>query len=63
MPDGSRAFAASPDDNEMPGGMYRNQMWLPYPGDNVLLCLGMCGSWECGWVDTLAATISAARLT
>lgn len=42
-PDSRRAFAASPDDNEMPGGMYRNQMWLPYPGDNVLLCLGMCG--------------------
>ncbi len=23
----------------------------------------MCGSWECGWVDSLAATTSAARLT
>jgi CubicO group peptidase (beta-lactamase class C family) len=41
--DSREAFAASPDDNEMPGGMYRNQMWLPYPGDNVVLCLGMCG--------------------
>src|SRR4029077_4686903 len=39
---GSRAaFAASPDDNRMPGGMYRNQCWLPYPGNNVLLCLGI----------------------
>lgn len=23
----------------------------------------MCGSWECGWLDNLAATTSAARLT
>jgi CubicO group peptidase (beta-lactamase class C family) len=42
-PDSRQAFAASPDDTEMPGGMYRNQMWFPYPGTNVLLCLGMCG--------------------
>ncbi|GFG65286.1 hydrolase [Mycobacterium kubicae] len=42
-PDSRRAFAASPDDNEMPGGMYRNQMWFPYPGNNVVLCQGMCG--------------------
>ena len=37
------AFAASPDDNRMPGGMYRNQCWFPYPGNNVLLCLGIHG--------------------
>lgn len=42
-PDSRQAFAASPDDNEMPGGMYRNQMWFPYPGSNVVLCQGMCG--------------------
>lgn len=42
-PDSRQAFAASPDDTEMPGGMYRNQMWFPRPGDNVVLCLGMCG--------------------
>lgn len=42
-PDSRQAFVASPDDNEMPGGMYRNQMWLPYPGGNVVLCQGMCG--------------------
>ncbi|BCO35742.1 hydrolase [Mycobacterium heckeshornense] len=42
-PDSREAFAASPDDNPMPGGMYRNQMWSPYPGSNVVLCLGMCG--------------------
>lgn len=41
--DSRDAFAASPDDNRMPGGMYRNQCWFPYPGDNVLLCLGIHG--------------------
>ncbi|WP_068186679.1 serine hydrolase [Mycobacterium sp. UM_CSW] len=42
-PDSRDAFAASPDDTELPGGMYRNQVWLPYPDSNVALCLGMCG--------------------
>lgn len=42
-PDSREVFAASPDDTQLPGGMYRNQMWFPYPGDNVVLCLGMCG--------------------
>jgi hypothetical protein len=42
-PDSRHAFAASPDDNQMPGGMYRNQVWFPYPGSNVVLCQGMCG--------------------
>ncbi|BBX45030.1 serine hydrolase [Mycobacterium cookii] len=43
-PDSRHAFAASPDhDTDLPGGMYRNQMWFPYPGSNVVLCLGMCG--------------------
>ncbi len=42
-PDSRQAFAASPDDTELPGGMYRNQMWFPYPGSNIVLCLGMCG--------------------
>jgi CubicO group peptidase (beta-lactamase class C family) len=42
-PDSRQAFAASPDDTELPGGMYRNQMWFPAPGNNVVLCLGMCG--------------------
>jgi CubicO group peptidase (beta-lactamase class C family) len=41
--DSRQAFAARGDDNEMPGGMYRNQMWVPYPGDNVVLSLGMRG--------------------
>lgn len=42
-PDSREAFAASPDDNRMPGGMYRNQVWFPYPGNHVALCLGIHG--------------------
>ena len=34
---------APPKDSRMPGGMYRNQCWFPYPGSNVLLCLGIHG--------------------
>jgi len=41
--DSRQAFADCPDDNMMPGGMYRNKIWFPYPGDNVLLCLGIHG--------------------
>jgi len=42
-PDSREAFAYSPGDNRMPGGMYRNQVWFPYPGNDVLLCLGIHG--------------------
>ena len=42
-PDSRQAFAACPDNTDLPGGMYRNQMWIPYPGSDVVLCLGMCG--------------------
>lgn len=42
-PDSRAAFAACPQGTDMPGGMYRNQMWIPYLGNNVALCLGMCG--------------------
>ncbi|MGP9607017.1 serine hydrolase domain-containing protein [Glutamicibacter sp. AOP33-2CA-4] len=42
-PDSRDAFADGPVDNLMPGGMYRNQMWFPYPGDEVVLCLGIHG--------------------
>ena len=42
-PDSRQAFAACPEDTELPGGMYRNQVWIPYPGNNVALCLVMCG--------------------
>lgn len=41
--DSRDAFTYSPGDNRMPGGMYRNQIWLPYPGNDVLLCLGIHG--------------------
>jgi CubicO group peptidase (beta-lactamase class C family) len=41
--DSRAAFNASPDDTRMPGGMYRNQCWFPYRGNNVLLCLGIHG--------------------
>ncbi|HEU5265286.1 MAG TPA: serine hydrolase [Jatrophihabitans sp.] len=42
-PDSRAAFAACPVDNGMPGGMYRNQFWFPYPDDAVLLALGIHG--------------------
>lgn len=41
--DSREAFASSPGDNRMPGGMYRNQMWFPYAGNDVVLCLGIHG--------------------
>jgi CubicO group peptidase (beta-lactamase class C family) len=42
-PDSQQAFANSPTDTQMPGGMYRNQFWLPYTDGNVLLSLGIHG--------------------
>ena len=59
-PDSRQAFAASPDDTELPGGMYRNQVWFPYPGSNVLMCLGMCG--QMIYVNR-AAEVVAAKLS
>ncbi|HUO39403.1 MAG TPA: serine hydrolase [Mycobacterium sp.] len=59
-PDSRQAFAASPDDNRMPGGMYRNQVWFPCPGSNVVLCLGMCG--QMIYVNR-AAEVVAAKLS
>jgi CubicO group peptidase (beta-lactamase class C family) len=53
---GSReAFAASPTDTRMPGGMYRNTFWVPYPGPAVLLCLGIHG--QMVYVDTAARVV------
>jgi CubicO group peptidase (beta-lactamase class C family) len=55
---GSRAaFAACPGDTELPGGMYRNQVWVPYPGSNVVLCLGMCG--QMIYVNRAAEVVAA----
>ena len=42
-PDSRDAFAASPGEYLMPGGMYRNQLWFPYAGSDVVLCLGIHG--------------------
>ncbi|WP_234821490.1 serine hydrolase domain-containing protein [Mycolicibacter virginiensis] len=56
-PDSRQAFAASPDDTGMPGGMYRNQVWFPYPGNTVVLCQGMCG--QLIYVDRAAEVVAA----
>lgn len=37
------AFADGPDDNRMPGGMYRNQFWFPFPDSHAFLALGIHG--------------------
>lgn len=53
---GSReAFAAGPTDTRMPGGMYRNMFWIPFPGSAVLLCLGIHG--QMVYVDTAANVV------
>ena len=59
-PDSRQAFADSPDETQMPGGMYRNQVWFPYPGSNVVLCQGMCG--QMVYVNR-AAELVAAKLS
>ncbi|HTZ12975.1 MAG TPA: serine hydrolase [Mycobacterium sp.] len=59
-PDSRQAFAASSGTNHMPGGMYRNQVWFPYPGNNVVLCQGMCG--QMIYVNR-AADVVAAKLS
>jgi CubicO group peptidase (beta-lactamase class C family) len=59
-PDSRPAFAASSGTNQMPGGMYRNQVWFPYPGNNVVLCQGMCG--QMIYVNR-AAEVVAAKLS
>ncbi|UQX86977.1 beta-lactamase family protein [Jatrophihabitans telluris] len=41
--DSAAAFAASPDDNDMPGGMYRSNFWFPSANRDVALCLGIHG--------------------
>lgn len=40
-PDSRDAFAASPSDTRMPGGMYRNQFWVP--ARDALVALGIHG--------------------
>jgi CubicO group peptidase (beta-lactamase class C family) len=58
--DSRAAFAASPDDNRMPRGMYRNQFWFPHSSNNVLLCLGIHGQMI---YMNRAANIVAAKLS
>ncbi len=41
--DTRQAFTDSPGDNRMPGGMYRNQFWFPYPDSHAFLALGIHG--------------------
>ena len=41
--DARDAFAGTPGDYLMPGGMYRNQMWFPYAGNDVVLAMGIHG--------------------
>jgi CubicO group peptidase (beta-lactamase class C family) len=55
-PDSREAFAASPGDNRMPGGMYRNQFWIPHPHGLVLLCLGIHG--QMIYVNRAARTVA-----
>ncbi|OBJ68173.1 serine hydrolase [Mycobacterium sp. 1274756.6] len=59
-PDSRHAFAAGEGDPRMPGGMYRNQMWFFYPGNDVLLALGMRG--QLIYINR-AAEIVAAKLS
>ena len=54
-PGSRKAFAASPTDTRMPGGMYRNTFWVPYPDPDVLLCLGIHG--QMVYVDTAAQVV------
>jgi hypothetical protein len=54
-PDSRQAFAASLTDTRMPGGMYRNQCWLPYADRDVLLCLGIHG--QLVYVDPAARLV------
>lgn len=41
--DTRQAFAEGPDDNRMPGGMYRNQFWFPFPDSHAFMALGIHG--------------------
>lgn len=42
-PDSRAAFADSPTDTGLAGGMYRNQFWVPYADRRVLMCVGIHG--------------------
>ena len=42
-PDSRAAFASGDAAAAMPGGMYRNQFWLPFTDRDALVCLGIHG--------------------
>ena len=42
-PDSAEAFAVAAVANEMPGGHYRSQLWVPAAGSDVALALGIHG--------------------
>jgi CubicO group peptidase (beta-lactamase class C family) len=56
-PDSRTAFAQSPTQTLMPGGMYRNQFWVPYPDRDVLLCLGIHG--QMVYINTVTGVVAA----
>jgi CubicO group peptidase (beta-lactamase class C family) len=56
-PDSREAFASSPDDTRMHGGMYCNQFWFPWPDRQVLLCLGIHG--QMIFVDRATGLVAA----
>lgn len=51
------AFAASPSETLMPGGMYRNKCWFPAADHNVLLCLGIHG--QMVYVNRVTGVVAA----
>jgi CubicO group peptidase (beta-lactamase class C family) len=55
--DSRAAFAASENDQRMPGGMYRNQFWVPFPDRDLLLCLGIHG--QLVYVDPTRRVVAA----
>jgi CubicO group peptidase (beta-lactamase class C family) len=42
-PDSREAFASSARVNRLPGGLYRNQFWVPAAGLDELICVGIHG--------------------
>ncbi|WP_336629237.1 MULTISPECIES: serine hydrolase domain-containing protein [unclassified Microbacterium] len=59
-PDSRAAFANAAEPTLMPGGMYRNGLWFPYPGSDVFLALGIHG--QMVYVNR-AANVVAAKLS
>lgn len=55
--DSVEAFASSLDATVMPGGMYRNQFWFPYPHRDVMLALGIHG--QMIYVNRRTGTVAA----